>query len=109
MELHLEEIAHAAQPGAHAVLLVDQAGWYITGKPRAPENMTLVPLPSQSPELNPVENIWQYMRNNWLSNRIFKNYDDLVDHCCFNENKLVARPWLIISIGMRDWAHGFSF
>jgi hypothetical protein len=34
------------------------------------------------------------MRDNWLSNRIFANYDDILDHCCFNWNKLVERPWL---------------
>ena len=109
MELHLQEIALAVQPGAHAVLFVDQAGWHVTAKLNLPENMTLVPLPSKSPELNPVENIWQYMRDNWLSNRIFKSYDDIVDHCCFNWNKLVERPWLITSIGMRGWAHGSTF
>src|SRR5579863_7897268 len=69
-------------------------------------NITLVPLPSKLPELNPVENIWQYMRDNWLSNRIFANYNDILDHCCFNWNKLVERPWLIMSIGTRRWAHG---
>jgi hypothetical protein len=96
MELHLREIALAVRPGAHAVLFVDQAGWHVTPKLNVPENMTLVPLPSKSPELNPVENIWQYMRDNWLSNRIFKSYNDIADHCCFNWNKLVERPWLII-------------
>ena len=109
MELHLQEIALGVQPGAHAVLFVDQAGWHVTAKLNVPENMTLVPLPSKSPELNPVENIWQYMRDNWLSNRIFKSYDDIVDHCCFSWNKLVDRPWLIMSIGMRQWAHGYGF
>jgi len=49
-------------------------------------------LPPKSPELNPVENIWQFMRDNWLSNRIFKSYDDLVDHCCDAWNKLVDSP-----------------
>jgi putative transposase len=49
------------------------------------------------------------MRDNWLSSRIFKSYNDIVDHCCFNWNKLVARPWLIKSIGMRKWAHGSGF
>ena len=67
------------------------------------------PLPSKSPELNPVENIWQYMRDNWLSNRIFAGYEDIVDHCCFNWNKLVDRHWLIMSIGLRQWAHGLGF
>src|SRR5271170_5603433 len=71
-----------------------------------PENITFVPLPSKSPELNSVENIWQYMRDNWLFNRIFANYEDILDHCCFNWNKLVERPWLIMSIGTRRWAHG---
>jgi hypothetical protein len=47
----------------------------------------------KSPELNPVENIWQFMRDNWLSNRVFKSYDDLVDHCCEAWNKLVDPPW----------------
>lgn len=54
----------------------------------------------------PVENIWQFMRENWLSNRIFRSYDDIVDHCCHAWNKLIDQPWRIMSIGMRDWAHG---
>jgi hypothetical protein len=47
------------------------------------------------------------MRDNWLSNRVFKSYDDLVDHCCEAWNKLVDQPWQIMSIGLRQWAHGF--
>jgi hypothetical protein len=53
------------------------------------------------------ENIWQFMRDNWLSNRVFKSYDDLVDHCCEAWNTLVDQPWRIMSIGLRQWAHGF--
>jgi transposase len=62
MSHHLVEIALAVKPGAHAVLLLDQAGWHITKKLAIPDNMTLLPLPARSPELNPVENVWQYMR-----------------------------------------------
>ena len=69
-----------------------------------PPNITIVALPPKFPELNPVENVWQYMCDNWLSNRIFKSYDDLVDHCCEAWNKLVER---IMSIRLRQWAHGF--
>jgi len=58
-----------------------------------PTNITIIPLPPKSPELNPVENIWQYMRDNWLSNRVFKSYDDIVDHCCYAWNTLLDRPW----------------
>src|SRR4051812_37550077 len=68
MTLHLNEIAQAVTPGAHALVLVDQAGWPQSKTLVVPDNITLVPLPSKAPELNPVENIWQYMRENWISN-----------------------------------------
>ena len=107
MNLHLVEIAQTVEPGAHAVLLVDQAGWHLSTRLVVPHNITIMPLPPKSPELNPVENVWQYMRDNWLSNRVFKSYDDLVDHCCDAWNKLVEQPWRIMSIALRKWAHGF--
>jgi len=46
------------------------------------------------------------MRDNWLSNRIFKSYDDILDHCCFAWNRLTDQPWCIMSIGLRQWTHG---
>ena len=88
-----------------AVLLMDQAGWHSSAKLDVPDNITIVLFPSRSPELNPVENVWQFLRDNWLSNRVFTSHDDIVDHCCEAWNKLVDRPWTIMSIGMRDWAY----
>ena len=105
--LHLAEISQAVAPGAHAVVLLDQAGWHQSQRLKVPDNLTLVPLPPRSPELNPAENCWQYLRENWLSNRVFSSYADILDHCCEAWNKLVDRPWLIMSLGLRDWAHGF--
>jgi transposase len=105
MGLHLAEISKTVTPGAHAVLLVDQAGWHMSPKLPVPDNITLMPLPPKAPELNPTENIWQFMRDNWLSNRVFASYDDIVDHCCDAWNRLIDQPWTIISIGMREWAH----
>ena len=107
MNLHLAEIAKGIAQDAHAVLLVDQAGWHLSARLVVPANITIIPLPLKCPELNPVENIWQYMRDNWLSNRIFKSYDDIVDHCCYAWNMLMDRPWKIMSIGLRQWAHEF--
>ena len=107
MNLHLAEIAETVAPGAHAVLLVDQASWHMSTRLIVPPNITIIALPPKCPELNPVENVWQFMRDNWLSNRVFKSYDDLVDHCCEAWNKLVDQPWRIMSIGLRQWAHGF--
>lgn len=107
MQAHLAEISAAVDAGAHAVLILDQAGWHRSTKLEVPANITLLPLPPRSPELNPVENVWQYMRNNWLSNRVFEGYDDIVARCCGAWNKLVAEPARITSIGFRAWAHGF--
>lgn len=105
MTLHLKEIASAIAPGAHAIVIIDQAGWHFSTALKVPGNITLIPLPSKSPELNPVENVWQFMRDNWLSNRIFKSYSDILDHCCCAWNKLTNQPWRVMSIGPRDWAH----
>jgi hypothetical protein len=105
MDAHLAEISAAVDPGAHAVLIVDQAGWHTTGKLDLPDNITILPLPSKAPELNPVENVWQFMRDNWLSNRVFESYDQIVDLCCEAWNRLRDQPWRIMSIGLRDWAH----
>ena len=103
----LQVISQAVAPGAHAVLLLDQAGWHVSPKLPVPDNITLLPLPPRSPELNPVENVWQFVRDNWLSNRIFGSYEEIVDHGCEAWNKLVDQPWIIMSISLRHWAYGF--
>ena len=107
MGMHLAEISLAVAPGAHAVLVLDQAGWHTSAKLNVPTNISLLPLPPKSPELNPTENIWQYLRDNWLSNRVFQTGRDIVDHCRDAWNKLIDQPWAIMSIGLRHWAHGF--
>ena len=103
MQAHLEEIARTVARRAHAVLLLDRAGWHITDKLVVPPNITLIFLPPRAPELNPVENVWQYLRANWLSNRVFDTYDTIVDAACEAWNKLIANPNAIISIGLREW------
>ena len=65
MQAHLDEIAATVAKGAHAVVLLDRAGWHTTDRLKMPKNITLILLPSRSPELNPVENVWQYLRANW--------------------------------------------
>ena len=105
MNLHLAEISRAVAPGAHAVLIMDQAGWRTTKKLDLPSNISIIALPARCPELNPVENIWQYLRANWLSNRVFDSYEAIVDAACEAWNRLVAQPQTITSIGMRACAH----
>ncbi len=77
MQQHLEEISVQVQPGAHALMLLDRAGWHTTKRLDVPANITLLPLPPRSPELNPAENVWQYIRNNWLSDIVFEDQDDI--------------------------------
>lgn len=107
MTLHLAAISDKVAPGRHAALLVDQAGWHLSEHLVVPANITIVPLPAKCPELNPQENVWEFMRDNWLSNRVFIGYENLVDHCCHAWNKLTDQPWRIMSLGLRKWAHGF--
>jgi hypothetical protein len=99
----MDEIATKVALGAHAIILLDQAGWHGAKALVVPNNISLVPLPPRAPELNGQENIWQFMRQNWLSNRIFKSFDDIVDHCCYAWNTLIDQPWRIMSIARRDW------
>ncbi len=105
MQAHVDEIASKVACGAHAVLIMDRAAWHATSKLIMPEDITPILLPSRAPELNPVENIWQYMRANWLSNRIFHNYVVIIEAICEVWNNLIELPVAIKSIGMREWAH----
>ena len=105
MNLHLAEIAKIVAPRAHAVLLVDQAGWHMSTHLTVPPNMTIIALPPKSPELNPVENVWEYLRKNKLALRIHDRYDDIVDACCKAWNDLLADPARLVSITARNWAN----
>ena len=105
MNDHLAEISRAVAPGAHAVLLLDRAGWHRAAALVVPDNISLVLLPSYSPELNPVENVWQYLRANWLSISVFDDYDAIVAACCTAWNRFADHPSLVSSITSRQWAH----
>jgi transposase len=105
MQLHLQEISRNIARGAHAVLLLDRAGWHTTKALQVPRNITLIFLPSRAPELNPVENVWQYLRANWLSNRVFDTYEHIIEAACEAWRHLLENPKAITSIGMRRWAH----
>jgi len=106
MQLHLDEISRNVTEGAHAVLLLDRAGWHTTGKLVVPENITPDFPAFASAGADPVENIWQYLRQNWLANTVFENYDAIIDAACDAWRKLIAQPKTITSIGTRDdWAH----
>jgi transposase len=100
MTQHLAEISRHVVDDAHVILIMDQAGWHMSNHLVVPTNIAILPLPPKSPELNPVENLW-------LSNRVFKSYNDIVAHCCDAWRKLESQPWRIMSIGRREAENGF--
>lgn len=105
MNLHLAEISTQVAPAAHAVVTLDGAGWHKPGgKLIVPDNISLLALPPYSPELNPVENVWQYLRQNYLANRVFETYTAIMDACCDAWNALAEQPDKIREIATREWA-----
>ena len=104
MEAHLAEISRNVSQAAHAVLVLDGAGWHSSARLRVPDNVSLLPLPRYAPELNPVENVWEYLRQTWLSHRVWDSYDAVVDACCNAWNMLMRMPEQIASITTRAWA-----
>jgi hypothetical protein len=105
MNLHLEEISVHVAPGAHAILICDGAGWHQEGgKLVVPENITLLPLPPYCPELNPMENVWAYLRQNKLCATVWNSYKQILDACQSAWRFLINDPARIRSIGKRQWA-----
>lgn len=72
-----KEFKKETDTGVHVVMLWDQAGFHMSKKVKVPENVTLIPLPPYSPELNPIENLWHYLRSHYWSNRSYVDYDEL--------------------------------
>jgi transposase len=105
MNEHLKEISTQVAPGAHAVLVCDGAGWHQQGKRlRVPDNITLLRLPPYSPELNPMENIWDYPRGNKISQCVWDTYEAIVAACKDAWNFLIGDLQRIDSIAHRSWA-----
>jgi len=104
MNKHLEEISKAVSPGAHAVLVHDGAAWHGSKGLTVPANITTITLPPYSPELNPAENVWEYLRKNKLANRLYETYEDIVEACCEAWNAFIAMPDCVASVTHRSWA-----
>ncbi|SFG55816.1 DDE superfamily endonuclease, partial [Novosphingobium sp. CF614] len=108
MNAHLAEIGSQVEEGAHAIVIIDGADWHTTKSLKLPSNISLLRLPAYSPELNPQESIWQYLRQNSLANRAYETYDTIVTACCKAGNDLINLPDTIKSITTREWFTGRS-
>ena len=107
--LHLAEIGRRVASGAHAVVLCDGAGWHQQGgRLVEPGNPTLLPLPPYAPELDSMENVWECLRGNWLSHKVWDAYDAILDACCDARNRFAQQPERLTSITSRAWARAVT-
>lgn len=105
MSLHLDEIGKCVSPDAHGVLVCDGAGWHQTSdRLRVPDNVSLLRLPPYAPELNPIENVWEYLRGNALSMCVWNTYEEIVDACCNAWNAFIGDATRVTSVTTKSWA-----
>lgn len=104
MQHHLDLIAAAVTPGKYAVLVMDRVAWHMTKKLLVPANLSILPLPPYSPELNPVEQMWQQLRQSDWANRCFTGYNEIVAVCCQAWNRFACQPDTIRNLCSRQWA-----
>src|SRR3954451_15494082 len=104
MDVFLAELSRAVPAGSHAALVLDGAGWHVSEDLTVPPNLTLIHPPPYSPELNPVERVWEYLRDRWLSHRVLAGgYDAVVDAACAAWNALLAEPGRLRSLTSFPW------
>jgi transposase len=99
----LAELSQAVTPGAHGIVLLDKAGWHIAGDLVVPANLSLVFLPPYAPEVNPIERLWLYLRENRLTHCVFQTTEQIVDTCCDAWNWLLAETGRIRSLCSHPW------
>ncbi|MCB9026015.1 MAG: IS630 family transposase [Bdellovibrionaceae bacterium] len=104
MQIHLDEISKKVHDGYHAIVLMDRASWHSTEALNIPENISLMPLPPYSPELNPMEQVWQQLRKIKLSNTNFDSYNHIVESCCEDWNTFYDQDGNIRNLCTRSWA-----
>lgn len=104
MQLHLDEISKNVEDGFHAIIIIDRASWHTTEALNIPKNISLLPLPPYSPELNPMEQVWQKIKADSLTNTTFKSYDDIVEKCCKAWNSFCDEDGNIKRLCSRAWA-----
>jgi hypothetical protein len=104
MGLFLAELSHSLPAGTHAALVLDGAGWHVGEDLLVPANLTLIRLPPYSPELDPVERVWEYLRDRWLSHRVLAGgYEAVRDAACAAWNALLAEPGRLRSLTSFPW------
>lgn len=103
MQVFLDQFAASRPPDVHVVLTLDGAGWHQSKDLAVPDSITLAVLPPYSPELNPVERVWLYLRERFLSLRLLETTEAIIDACCDAWNRLVAEQGRLKSLCAYPW------
>ncbi len=103
MRQHLLQIANRTKPGRHAVVVMDGAGWHTADIADEFTNHSIIKLPPYSPELNPIEQVWSWLRQHHLANRSFQSYEDIVDVCSCAWNSFIIDTKRVMSLCRREW------
>lgn len=104
MRQHLEQISKCTKSDEFSVVIMDRAAWHKCLVDKAPPRVSIILLPAASPELNSMEQVWQWLKQHFLSNRAYESYDAIVDACCEAWNEFANAPDLIESICDREWS-----
>ena len=103
MEKHLKQISDATPAGRYALVVMDRASWHSIKLEAQYKNLSIMRLPAYSPELNPIEQVWAWLRANDLANFTFKNYDHIVDQVSRAWNNFRSQVDHVKSLCKRDW------
>jgi hypothetical protein len=103
MQLLLDEISLAVEPDTHAVLILDRAGWHTARRLTWPANISPLHVPPYSPELNGIERVWLYLKERFLSHRVFPGIDAIIDACCDAWNALLGEAGRVRSLAGLPW------
>ena len=104
MKKHLAQISAATATIRFAVVVMDGAGWHTDDIADDFDNLAILKLPPYSPELNPIEQVWSWLRQHHLANRCFENYEAIVDACSEAWNSFISDTARVIKMCSRDWA-----
>ena len=104
MQLLLDELSQAVAADAHAILVLDKAGWHTAERLKWPDNVSPIHLPPYSPELNGIERIWLYLKERYLSHAVFPGPAAIIEACCDAWNKLIAETGRICTLAASSWA-----
>jgi len=108
MQIYLDRLSAHIALGRHAAVVIDNAGWHTSKELLVSDNITLIPLPPYSPELNPMEQVWEWLKQNHLSNLTFNNYEDIVDRLSIAWNDFSNNVNLVKSMCCRQWIDNLS-